>query len=225
MSWSFVQATSSGHVGASTSLAYGSDVASGNLLVVAVSTFQTSTVSISDSQGNTWQQSGPYSNNGSRDHVSIWYATAKSSGANTVTVTPSASDFTGLSVLEYSYPGATFSVDGSVTNNGNTNPVSSGSIPVNGTGELAIVAFAQGNLNDAWTAGSGFTNRTSEPNGSSFEALYVDDDFPVSSAVDDSGSLAAADAWTALGVSFKATVSSGGAGSFIGGDMGHCIGF
>lgn len=215
MAFAFVQANGTGHSGTSTSLAYGSNVAAGNLLVVVVSNFSTSTtVSISDTQGNVYAQAGTYSTASGANRVSIWYAMAKASGANTVTATPSSSDFTGLGVLEYSYSGATaFTVDGSVTNNGNTNPHSTGNIPVSGSGELAIAAFCQGSLTATWTPGTGFTNRVSQNNGSSFEALYVDDDFPVSSAVNDSGTSSSTSlTMAAIGASFKATTGGGGGG-------------
>lgn len=209
MPWTFVQAATVGAVTASQSLAYGSNVTAGDLLVVAVSTYGVDTVTPSDSQGNTYTRAAGYVTNPGNGTLSIWYAIAQTTGACTVTVALSANDFMGLGILDYTPPAGAVAVDGTAQATGGSTAPSCGSIAVAGAGELCIAAYLQETYSSVTvTAGSGFTLRCNQPNGASYEGLGVEDALNVSTAQTGSFTLNAAAQWAALGVSFKVTAGA-----------------
>jgi hypothetical protein len=115
MAFSFVQAGQTYTTGSASSWAVISpgNATAGNLLFANIILHVTAgqTISgISDTQGNTWTpcetaQSVTYSANSYL--IQSWYAVAKTTGANTVTVTGSAAaTFSGLSVAEYAPGGS-----------------------------------------------------------------------------------------------------------------------
>jgi hypothetical protein len=120
MAISFVQAAqyySSASV-STLPIAYTSNVTAGDLLVVTAVVHVTAAQTISgiaDTQGNVWTpceaaQSLVLSSN--TYLTQTWYAVAKTTGANTVTVTPSAAvTFSGITVAEYSGGAGTWTLD------------------------------------------------------------------------------------------------------------------
>jgi len=211
---SFVQSAvaGSGNSAAQRSLAYSSNVAAGNLLVVAISTFGTSiTMTVVDTQGNTYAQAGSYGINGS-NRVSFWYAVAGSSGANTVQVTPSAAAFMGLGVLEYSGAPASSPLDATSTNSGSTLAVSTGTVAVNGANELLLGCFGEGQGTYTFSPDAGFTTRCSQLNGNTNEALVVIEKIGVSASAAATGAWAGTSSvpWPAVGASFKVAAAGGG---------------
>jgi hypothetical protein len=236
MGWSLIQSPAgqgSGNSAGQRSLAFGSNVAAGNLLVAAIATFNNgaATVSLSDTQGSTWSQLGSYSANG-MNVVSLWatLAGALSSAADTVKFTPNVSVYGGFCIAEFNYSAAaTLSADGSATNSGSSATPSSGNFTVAASNELALTAFCQGLHNNVLTPGTGFAQADAQTDGLSFEACYLDYLLNASSAsspYDDSASFPVSNPWAALGVSIKPTVSGGGGFPFfIGGGIGRCIGF
>jgi hypothetical protein len=237
MGWSLIQSPAgqgSGNSAGQRSLAFGSNVASGNLLVAAIATFNigSATVSVSDTQGATWTQLGSYSAAGP-NVVSLWgtLAGALSSAADTVKFTPSVSVYGGFCIAEFNYSAAaTLSVDGTSTNIGNSATPSSGNITVAASNELVLTGFCQGSHSLALTAGAGFSQAAAQQDGQNFEGCYLDyllNGSSGSSPYDDNASLANSAAWAALGVSIKPTAGVGGGGFpfFIGGGVGRCIGF
>jgi hypothetical protein len=80
------------------SLAYTSSVISGNLMVLVFSSESTLPTSISDSLASSWSKIDDQT--GTRQ-ITIWYATAPSSGANTVTLSGHTLSFSQLCVMEF----------------------------------------------------------------------------------------------------------------------------
>lgn len=98
--------------------AYGSNLTAGQLLIVAVHWGDAvSFTSLIDTQGNTWTQIGSEQDNGVSKSRG-YYATAKSSAADSVTLTVTGSTSIGVTVGSWNAP-ITFSVDGSVATNQN----------------------------------------------------------------------------------------------------------
>lgn len=108
----FVQGNSgdSGAGHTSEPVAYSSGVTAGNLLIAFTRCTVAGTVGISDSQGNTWKELFLAVTN-STQPVAAWYAFAKSTGANTVTVTNSSSSTIRLTIGEWSGVSSAYSVD------------------------------------------------------------------------------------------------------------------
>src|SRR5438105_2657488 len=91
-----------GTSGTTPTVAYTSNVTSGNLLVLCVNTSAISgTWSVSDTLSNTWNQAGSNNINGN-ENASIWYAISSSGGANTITWHQSAGGSYTIICHEYS---------------------------------------------------------------------------------------------------------------------------
>jgi len=85
--------TAEGHNSSNTSytVSFSSSVTKGDLLVAMQGALTTSTtLGVSDSQGNTWSHATSQCTNAC---VEIWYATAGSTGSDTVTFTTTASSY------------------------------------------------------------------------------------------------------------------------------------
>jgi hypothetical protein len=82
---------------------YGSNVAAGNLLIEAATVqLQTNATTISDSQGNTWSQLWDQNTTVTpSQEIVAWWAVAKSSAADTVTLGTSPSALIGCIAAEY----------------------------------------------------------------------------------------------------------------------------
>lgn len=199
-----VQSTHTGFGASSAqrSLAYASNVTAGDLLVAAIATEavgSAATLAVTDTQGNSWTQAGPYVNQG-LDTVSIWYTTAGSSGANTVKFTPSASVFSAVAIQEWSGGG---NQDGTGSNTATSASWTTGSVSVSGSCDLIVAAFTynQGHP-DTQTAASGFTADASQ-SGSSTQPLFVEYRTGLGSAVSAAANNSNSRAYAALGVSFQ----------------------
>lgn len=152
--------TSSGRIlpsgcGSSFTMSYPNDwVYKGDLLIVAVGTTSSSaTFTVSDptgsgGQGNTWSSAVSQCTN---DCVKVFYAVAKSSSADAVTITTTASGvYTYGFILEYG--GLSGSVDKTSTGSGASgNPHVTSFSPSLGTAVFGIAAGPTG-----WTAGTGY---------------------------------------------------------------------
>lgn len=139
-------------------------------LLVAVSNSATSP-SISDSQGNVWTAIG--SPVGALSSQMFW-ATAKVSGANTVTLTTSVSNSLALGLLEYTP--VKFDVSSQISSgSGTTTPVS-GSITPSFPEELGIffVGLAGANNESITSVPANWNIRINYPGGSSSQIGVID---------------------------------------------------
>lgn len=165
--------------------AYTSNVTSGNLLAVAISwdtASTTFTFTCSDSRGNSYTNIGQnWLDAANEQATSVCYATANSSGANTVTVTwPASVSFRRIIVSEYSGVATINPVDvvqgvGGGTATSGTNGVSSGSAVTTQNGNLiyGIVQDTSG-FSTAITAGTGFNIGTVLPESTGFDFAVED---------------------------------------------------
>jgi hypothetical protein len=138
-------------------LAFGSNVVSGHVLLAFGLSVQTQT--IADSQSNTWHQGCPTSSGtctgssvtdtngcvhdisgGGIGYACMWYTTAGSSAADTVTITTAANNVSDLWIVEIKSPTEAF--DLAVVSNGNSgfnsSCTSGASGSVAGSGEVFI---------------------------------------------------------------------------------------
>lgn len=132
-------------------LSFSNSVSSGDILIVMEGTY-TSGVTFStpsDSQGNTWSAAvSTYC--GSSDCVGIWYAFAKSTGSDTITLSsPSTSVYTYGFILESS---GTYAFDKESTGSGTSSPSVTSFTPYTGALVVAVGAGPSG-----WGAGTGYT--------------------------------------------------------------------
>jgi hypothetical protein len=94
--------------GSTLSMAYSSAVNVGDLLLLNISTSAAFTWTISDTQGNTWFQVSPFVDRGDGYKGSLWWAVAKTPGANTV----QAQNNSGVSATSLAWEIASFSPPG-----------------------------------------------------------------------------------------------------------------
>jgi hypothetical protein len=207
MAWTFVQGTSIqfGVISSTNTLAYGSNVAVGDLLIVDVATNNTSLsgIVVGDSQGNTYSSAGNTAQVGLA--LLTFYTLAKASGANTVSITPTgaAANVT-VALHEYSgnaasSPFDTFNANATLTP---TTSLTTGTVPVDNPGEMIHAAFAQNSVNDVYGPGSGFTTREDQNNGAVNVSLYTMDGFPFSTGTAATVSSTASVAYVAVGTSW-----------------------
>jgi hypothetical protein len=142
----------------STTLAYGSNPAANNLLIVAVRSGNGtgSTITCTDTIGNTWT-SGTISidaTNGQSEQ--LCWAVNSTSAADTVTVTLNASATIRMAIYEYSGTATSNPLDVQATGAADSSSVVSASITPTGANELIISAAGFNNTSTV-TAGTNFT--------------------------------------------------------------------
>jgi hypothetical protein len=158
MAFTIVQAsTSFAQASASTvGKAFASNNTAGNLLVAFVNAKPTTSVTISDSAGNTWSSALAGHDVGGEGSA-LFYCLSAKGGANTVTIA-NGGTFVSLALIEYSNAGATFSFD---TTAGNSN-VSSAvpaqvSIALAQANELCTTMYVGGGGGSTLTPATGNT--------------------------------------------------------------------
>lgn len=210
--WARVQGTSA----QASALAFGSNVVSGNLLLVALrlgNTTHTFT-SVTDSVGTTYTQVATGSpQTVATDHkLYLLWGVAAGSGANTVTVNGSGFGTNRLTITEYSGNHATpFDVSagaGGVA----TSAVSSGNLTTGTADDLLFACMSDSNGVATITAGSGYTKRND------IGAKLADEDQGISAGVATGTyagtfTLSVADDWGCIAAAFKPS-TGGGATAF-----------
>lgn len=172
MAWTRVQHTFSDPVGALTNtLAFGSNVTSGHLLIVSVNNqTSTHTATVADSQGAYTQ--AVTNNSAAAGYGAIFYRLATATGANTVTVTWSLiSVLPNISIEEWSGNAASAPLDKTASAVGTVTAVSSGATAtLTNAAELAYgYIFSSGTLT---AVGSGWTGAIDAPAGNDNIAQY-----------------------------------------------------
>ena len=151
--------------GSPMALAFGSNVASGNLLVVTtMHSYAGCAISISDTRGSTFTKRVDVVDisQGGNTYVSVWTAPVASSGANTVTLTSSCGSFHRSSIYELSGHNAATPYGGATGPTTNTvNPVKSGSITPTVNGSFLLSFMRNANSTYSFTPMAGFTARYS----------------------------------------------------------------
>jgi hypothetical protein len=151
----FVQSRSArtANTTAATALAFNSNVTVGNFLVVIVSTWSASTitVTVSDNLNGSWTQEVSYFSNGNL-RCSMWTFHRTAAGACTVTVTPNLSAIVSLSIAEYSIPpGSVIAIHNS------SNATGSSLTPATGAVTASVGDFTVAGYNSAATGATTFS--------------------------------------------------------------------
>lgn len=196
--WSHIQSRSTnfGAVSTAQTLAYSSNVAKGDLLLVWIRHNTPSvTVTITDSQGNVWSEIGPVTN-GTNLKMALWWAIANASGANTITATPSGSSNISIGIQEYNCAQTGIATDGTANASGSSTTPAPGSVTAAGGDDLALCGVGTGS--GTATAGTGYTLRVTQTT----VPLYVEDAFDVSTTQTPTMTTANG-VWLALGATFK----------------------
>jgi len=192
--------------------AFTSNVTAGNAIVVCVSTYNsgTLTVTVTDSLGNTYSQAGSYSTN-VVNRVSIWYAVNITGGACTVTVTPSASAYMDICVIEYSGVKTSSPVSSTTGTTGTSGTYAPGTLTVATAGSVAIgVAGVTANTNTFCGSGpSGLVAVVSDLN----SPILVADS--IASANINPTIVSSNQAWAAVGAVLDPTTPSGSGGGVV----------
>ncbi len=194
------------------SLAFVSNVAAGDFLLVAVSGLPNGTgaqtVTVTDSQGNSYTQIASYvTTNGGFIVLSLWRTVAGSSGPCTVTVdqsnNPLFASVGKIGLLEYSGAHAT-PIDATSTHSEDPSADdarTTGAVSVAGTGELLLGVFLH-QAADLYTENPDFTWRLGESGGDTFKVLdWID--LPAGSHEVTATGAAGASRYAAIGVSIK----------------------
>ena len=206
--WAHVQGTGGATTTASANLAvaFASSVTAGNLIVVSASPFN-STLSIADSAGNAY--SLVLSNLAFNPLLYVWFATAKTTGALTVTVTfNSPPQITSMAIDEYSYSYSSavmYIVAGDLFAHATSNAPSVGPITYTGNG-LDYAAIGAAAIQSTVTPGSGYSGRFSNQfaSGQHYGLLAEDQINDQSGSATPSAGYANSVPWTAIGVVFLA---------------------
>jgi hypothetical protein len=138
------------------SLAFPSNVTAGDTLIVTgTASRPRSTITISDSAGDTFVPViGPVSDPNQDVTAYIWIVTNAKGGPDTATLTPNGADALEIHVSEWAGISQVSPVDQTASATGNGSQISSGAKTTTQNGELILgYAFANGNS----TAGAGFT--------------------------------------------------------------------
>jgi hypothetical protein len=159
----------------------------------------TATVTVSDSQSNTYTQQISQNQTTDGHKLTIAYAPNVKVGSNTVTVTLSASATLQVAIHEYGGIIPSSLVDVSTSTQGSGTTPNSGNVTTSQGAELLFAAAAVGG-SPSWTAGSGYTLRQIPVN-----KLATEDQIAsVIGTFAGTFSLSASDNWSAAIVTFKA---------------------
>jgi hypothetical protein len=217
--WVYIQSASQGFgqsVSARTVALPGNSTI-GDLIVVFADWFNTGTIAITDTLGNTYTQVGTTQSVADGTLGAFYFTVSKGSGANSITLTPTGNVYTGLAIAEYrnANPGKP-AVDGFSTNDvNNTTTFATGSIPVNFPGDLVVGTFGQA-ATISYTPGAGWNLREAQLTGTTQLSVILQDELSVSSAINSVGTSTVSTDVIGIGVSFylanpqigKATIKS-----------------
>jgi len=136
-----------------------------------------STVTVSDTLGNTYAQVGSYVNRDNSSNVmSVWYAISIAAGANTVTVAqsnnPAVAGVRKIGLLEYKNVRTSSPLESSASTSAassTTTVRTTASVTVGGTKRLLIGFFEE--FSNLYTPDSGFTQRLGSAGGTTLKAI------------------------------------------------------
>lgn len=155
---------------ASLALSFSSLPAVNSLIVVKAAWFPASstTITISDNQGNTYTQSVNAVDGGGSVRCSIHWATATtSSGTFTVTVNPSgASDDITIVIEEYAGVTTSSPTDGATNNAGNSTGPTSNTLTPSQANDLLVAVLTHAGTDRTLTEGGGFSLAAEDEGGS-----------------------------------------------------------
>lgn len=208
---SIVQHTSkdAGSVTSST-LAFGSNNTAGNFIAVCIriGTEPSITITVSDSNSNTYASALQFNDTTGINTVAIVYAANIAGGANTITVSYAGGSATlRFSIAEYSGVVTSSPVDVTGSNQGTGTALDSGSVTTTTNGDLIIGVMVNAN-GRTWTAGTGYTSEEQVPTGATSKLMFEDKIQSTSGAVSASATISSSDQWSAGIATFKPSAAA-----------------
>jgi RHS repeat-associated protein len=192
-----------------------SSVTTGNLIVVGLTTWQTTIPSnaITDNKGNTYIKVAEAKNGD--DRAAIFYA-KNVTGGSSFTVSTSAHGT--ISVHEYSGVSPTVAFDKAASSTGTSASPSSGNVTTTIANELYFGVAWSGGHNNTWTATNGYTKREEEIDNNDFERQATEDRvISTASTTQARFTTSASAAWAgAIATFIPATTTGGGGGGSTG---------
>jgi hypothetical protein len=160
--------------GTSVAVAFGSNVASGDVVLVAVSTYDAETISApTDTQGNSFTQLVTAGTSGAAV-AAIYAATAKSSAADTVTCNISSTNNIHCHIYEVSGVSATVDKTGTSSQAGTALTVSTSASTANAN-DYVFAYFADNHTAATYTVGSGYGDTQASEDTSSGDSGFSED--------------------------------------------------
>lgn len=188
----------------SASLAFKSNNTAGNWIGVCVRAGAANeTITVTDSNGNTYDKAIQTNQTTDGDTLAIYYAQDIKGGANTVTVSLSASNTLRFAILEYSGVATSGSLDVTAAAQGDSSSPNSGNATTTASGDLLLGALMTADP-EAYTAGSGYKIEESQPAEPNSKLIAEDGIQASAGSVSANASLGAADLWAAALAAFKA---------------------
>jgi len=165
------------------------------------------TITVTDSQGNTYRKAFQSNQTGDGDTFALYYAENIKAGANAVQVAVSSSTTLRLAILEYSGVATSGSLDVTATAQGSSSSVSTGSVTTTASGDLLLGVIMTGSSAN-FIAGSGYNIEQGVPGKPNTKLVSEDQVQASAGSVSVSASLGAADQWGAGLAAFKAALNS-----------------
>jgi murein DD-endopeptidase MepM/ murein hydrolase activator NlpD/methionine-rich copper-binding protein CopC len=206
--------------GTTNAATFGSDVTTGNLVVVAIVFWNNlnnlSISSVVDNKGNSYQLAAcdPTTTNGAVEPMCVYYAENVTGGSSfTVTATTDNSALITIAIHEYSGMATSSVLDKTAhTNAGgsaNTSGNSGNTATTTQANELIFGAFTHLSGNTTATAGTNFTIRQNTDDNTSTEAMYTEDrTVNATAAYNATITFAGSVDWRAIVATFKGSASA-----------------
>jgi RHS repeat-associated protein len=199
-----VQHTSKdGSTTASSTLAFASNNSAGNWIGVCIRAGAADeTFTVTDSLGNTYRQALWVNETGSGNTLAIFYAENIAPGANTITVSDTASAPLRFAALEYAGVATVNSLDVVASAIGNSTTPNSGNATTTGNGDLLLGAILSAN-GATYAAGTDYTAEEYVPTAPNTTLIVEDSRQSLDGPAVASATLAASDFWAAALASFR----------------------
>jgi hypothetical protein len=194
----------------SATLGFASNNVSGNWIGVCIrSGALNESLTVSDSNGNTYKKALQTNQSADGDTIAVFYAENIVGGTNAVTVTQASALNLRFAILEYSGIAVSGSLDVAITAQGSSSLPNSGTALTKASGDLVLGVVMTGDP-ESYIAGSGFRIEESVPSQPNSKLITEDQVQTSAGAVSASASLGASDLWAAGLAAFKAAASSSG---------------
>ena len=178
-------------------------VHAGTLLVAGFGRATNSTPTVTDTQSDGWALGRSHYDAGNDYRVDLWYATAASSAACSVTVT--AAGGAGERVIgEYYGPFDAAPLDTGADAIGTSNSPSSGNATTTVNGELCLGFILAAAGNTSWTPGASYIADSSQAGGTNADTLLEHQVLATAGSIAATATLSGSFAWDALLATFKA---------------------
>jgi uncharacterized repeat protein (TIGR01451 family) len=192
---------------ASSTLAFPAAPTTGNWLAVVVRAgLPNEAFTVTDSRGNTYRKAVQFTETVDTTTLGIFYAESIAGGANTVTVSDSASATLRFAIFEYAGVASVNSFDGSGSAQGTSSTPTTSPATTTAGGDLVIGLVSTANPR-TFTAGSGYVIQEQVPAAPNAKLLVEDQRQLAAGAVTASASLNSSDIWGAVVAAFRPAAS------------------